>query len=128
MSNPGPEMTNILGKMTGVHEILPDQSEYPLAGKTFKKEPTSFVVNDNIIGGNQINIVAGPCSIESEEQIFSIAEFLSKSGIKFIRGGAYKPRTSPYRFQGLGLDGLKLIRAAADEYGLSVVTEILDSS
>jgi len=122
------EVLNILGKMTGIDEIIQDKSEFPLASKSFKNEPTSFCVKNNIIGGNNINIVAGPCSIESEEQIFGIAEFLSKSGIKFIRGGAYKPRTSPYRFQGLGLDGLKLIRAAADEYGLAVVTEVLDSS
>jgi len=122
------EMVNILGNISGIEEIITDNTEYPLASIALKKERTSFCVNDNVIGGDQINIVAGPCSIESEEQIFGIAEFLSKAGIKFIRGGAYKPRTSPYRFQGLGLDGLKLIRAAADEYGLSVVTEVLDSS
>ncbi|HUP13431.1 MAG TPA: 3-deoxy-7-phosphoheptulonate synthase, partial [Niastella sp.] len=93
-----------------------------------KPESTSFMVNGQQIGGNAINIVAGPCSIESEEQIFQVAEFLSNLGVKFIRGGAYKPRTSPYRFQGLGHEGLKLIKKAADKYGLLVVTEIIDSS
>ena len=122
------EIITILNSMSGVDELIRTGLEYPLASRLYKEENTTFCAGDNTIGGNAINIIAGPCSIESEEQIFGIAEFLKNSGVKFIRGGAFKPRTSPYRFQGLGLEGLKLIRAAADQYGLTVVTEILDSS
>src|ERR1017187_7951004 len=122
------DVQNILTRMAGVDEIIIEHKEYPFGSKVFKPESDLFCVNHNMIGGNAINIVAGPCSIESEEQIFQIAKFISELGVKFIRGGAYKPRTSPYRFQGLGLDGLKMIRRAADEYGLCVVTEVLDSS
>jgi 3-deoxy-7-phosphoheptulonate synthase len=128
MSKPGKEVLDILKQMAGVEEIVDGGKEYPLTSRAFKTKPTSFCVKDTMIGGNTINMVAGPCSIESEEQIFSIAGFISKLGVKFIRGGAYKPRTSPYRFQGLGLDGLKLIRNAADEHNLLVVTEVIDSS
>jgi len=119
---------DIINNMSGVDELIRTDLEYPLASRLYKSENTAFCVGNNIIGGDAINIVAGPCSIESEEQIFGIAEFLKNSGVNFIRGGAYKPRTSPYRFQGLGLEGLKMIRAAADQFGLAVVTEVLDSS
>ncbi|MGZ5303904.1 MAG: bifunctional 3-deoxy-7-phosphoheptulonate synthase/chorismate mutase [Bacteroidia bacterium] len=115
-------------RLQGVSEIIPFEKEYKLASRAFKQESTSFTVKGQTIGGEEVNIVAGPCSIESEEQIFAVAEFLSSQGVKFIRGGAYKPRTSPYRFQGLGHEGLKLIKKAADAYGLLVVTEIIDSS
>jgi 3-deoxy-7-phosphoheptulonate synthase len=80
------------------------------------------------VGGNSINIIAGPCAVESEEQIFTIAKMLAKNGVKFIRGGAYKPRTSPYTFQGMAVEGLQLLRQAADKYNLRVVTEIIDLS
>lgn len=122
------EVIAILNSMSGVEELIRTGIEYPLASRFYKQERTSFCAGNNAIGGNTINMVAGPCSIESEDQIFGIAEFLKNSGVKFIRGGAFKPRTSPYRFQGLGLEGLKMIRAAADQYGLMVVTEVLDSS
>jgi 3-deoxy-7-phosphoheptulonate synthase len=122
------KVLGILKLMTSVDEIIAGGKEYPLGSRAFKDKPTSFCVNNVEIGGKNINIVAGPCSVESEEQIFGIAEFISKLGIKFIRGGAYKPRTSPYRFQGMGAEGLKLIRKAADQYGLLVVTEVLDTS
>lgn len=115
-------------RLQGVSEIIPFDKEYKLASRAFKPQSTSFTVKDQVIGGEEVNIVAGPCSIENEEQIFAVAEFLSSQGVKFIRGGAYKPRTSPYRFQGLGHEGLKLIKKAADTYGLLVVTEIIDSS
>jgi len=119
---------DIFNAMNGVEAVLPGGKEYPLASKQFKETPTTICLKNSVIGGKGINIVAGPCSIESEEQIFSIAQFLKKIRVKYIRGGAYKPRTSPYRFQGLGLDGLKMIRQAADENDLLVVTEVLDSS
>jgi len=127
---PGVEdaVIDILHNMSGIDEVVMTDIEYPLASRFYKDGNTTFCAGDNVVGGNAINIVAGPCSIESEEQIFGIAEFLKNSGVKFIRGGAFKPRTSPYRFQGLGLEGLKLIRAAADQFDLIVVTEVLDSS
>jgi 3-deoxy-7-phosphoheptulonate synthase len=81
-----------------------------------------------VIGGNDVVVIAGPCSVESEKQIFTIAQKVSASGAKILRGGAYKPRTSPYSFQGMGVEGLKLLRAAADEYGLMVITEVMDRS
>jgi 3-deoxy-7-phosphoheptulonate synthase len=122
------EIIDILKLMPAVEEINEDGREYPLASRAFKKSNTAFSINNVEIGGQSINIVAGPCSVESEEQIFTIAGFINNLGIKFIRGGAYKPRTSPYRFQGLGNDGLNLIRKAADANGLMVVTEVLDTS
>ncbi len=111
-----------------VEELAETPKEYLLASGGWKKAPTMFNVAGQLIGGNEINIIAGPCSVESEEQIFKVAEYLHGMGVKFIRGGAYKPRTSPYRFQGLGKEGLQLIRKAADAYGLRVVTEVIDSS
>ena len=80
------------------------------------------------VGGNDLNLIAGPCSVESEDQIHEIAEFLNKQQIKFIRGGAFKPRTSPYSFRGLGNKGLKYIREAANKNNLRVVTELMDLS
>lgn len=112
----------------GVQDVFMVQEPYKLASRTWKKEPTSFDVNGITIGGNMINIVAGPCAVENEDQIFSIAEMLAKNGVKFIRGGAYKPRTSPYSFQGMAVEGLQLLRKAADQYNLRVVTEIIDLS
>jgi 3-deoxy-7-phosphoheptulonate synthase len=112
----------------GVSELVETPKNYMLASKAWKGKNTAFNVGGQCIGGKEINIIAGPCSVESEDQIFEVAEFLHSLGMKFIRGGAFKPRSSPYSFQGLGLEGLKLIRKAADAYGLSVVTEVIDSS
>jgi 3-deoxy-7-phosphoheptulonate synthase len=128
LTNPSTESTQKLSRLEGVDEAVSFDKEYKLASRAYQKEGTLIDVNGRHIGGKAINIVAGPCSIESEEQIFQVAEFLSKLGVKFIRGGAYKPRTSPYRFQGMGYEGLKLIKKAADAYDLLVVTEVLDSS
>ncbi|MCX6189852.1 MAG: 3-deoxy-7-phosphoheptulonate synthase [Bacteroidetes bacterium] len=114
--------------LEGVQEVFEVNEPYKLASRTWKKDPTTFDVNGVTVGGNLINIIAGPCAVESEEQIFTIAEVLHKNGVKFIRGGAYKPRTSPYAFQGMGVEGLKLLRQAADKYNLRVVTEIIDLS
>src|SRR5204862_4062842 len=79
------------------------------------------------IGSNQIALIAGPCSVEGEEQTFTIAAAVAKAGATILRGGAYKPRTSPYSFQGLGEEGLKILRRAADAFGLAVVSEVMDS-
>lgn len=99
-----------------------------LAKKSLEKPNTIINVNGNIIGGNELTLIAGPCAVESEEQIFTIAEFLSKKGIKIIRGGAYKPRTSPYAFQGLKKEGLILLNKVSKKFDMSVITEVLDLS
>lgn len=114
--------------LDGVQDVFEVREPYKLASRTWKKEPTTFDVKGITIGGNMINTIAGPCAVESEEQIFSIAKMLHQNGVKFIRGGAYKPRTSPYTFQGMAVEGLKLLRQAADQYNLRVVTEIIDLS
>lgn len=110
-------------------EIITDNGkEYYFAGKNWKINPSVFNVKGNFIGGDNFSVIAGPCAVENEEQIFTIAKFLNENNIKFIRGGAYKPRTSPYAFQGLKKKGLELLRRAADEYNLAVVTEVMDST
>ncbi|MBI3111460.1 MAG: 3-deoxy-7-phosphoheptulonate synthase [Ignavibacteriales bacterium] len=114
--------------LTGVAEVLRITEPYKLASRTFKREGSVFDIGGLKIGGNEVVVMAGPCSVESEKQIFSIAESVSKAGAKILRGGAFKPRTSPYAFQGMGEEGLKLMRAAADQYGLKVITEVMDKS
>lgn len=111
--------------LEGVSEVYRITTPYKLAGRSFHEEDTVIKINDIEIGGNKVVLIAGPCSIESEEQIFRMAKVVSESGGKILRGGAFKPRTSPYSFQGLGEEGLKLIRAAADEYNLLVITEVM---
>jgi 3-deoxy-7-phosphoheptulonate synthase len=110
-----------------IEKITEIDTPYQLASNKWKKQ-TSFDVQGVPVGSHLFNVIAGPCSIESEEQIFTTAEFLNKLGIKFIRGGAYKPRTSPYSFMGLGKKGLELLSEAAKQYDLRVVTEIMDIS
>lgn len=110
-----------------ISEVLVIETPYQLAAKKYRNQ-TQVKVNQHTIGENTFTFMAGPCSVETEEQIFTTAKFLSEQGVKFLRGGAYKPRTSPYSFRGLELEGLKLLRKAADKYGMQVVTEILDYS
>ncbi len=110
-----------------VIDIIDINTPYQLASTKWKKE-TSFDVKGVTVSNTSFTMMAGPCSVESEEQIFATAELLHKLGIKFIRGGAYKPRTSPYSFLGLGKKGLQLLHAAAKQYDLRVVTEIMDLS
>lgn len=109
-----------------VESIVPVSTPYQLAGSDFKADRTRITIGNEEIGGNALNLVAGPCSVESRSQIFEVAHFLSELGIKFLRGGAYKPRTSPYSFQGLEEGGLAMLREAADRYNMLVVTELLD--
>lgn len=116
-----------LERFDAIEAAYPVQTNYKLASNKWKTK-TSFNVKGIEVGGDLFNMMAGPCSVENEDQIFKTAEFLSKLGVKFLRGGAYKPRTSPYSFRGLGPDGLKLLRKAADAYGMRVVTEVLDLS
>lgn len=114
--------------LDGVKEVIKISSSYKLASRIFQQEDTVIEVNGVKFGGGYTGMIAGPCTIENEEQIFECARLLSQSGVKIIRGGAFKPRTSPYSFQGLGEEGLKLIRAAADKYNLAVTSEVMEIS
>ena len=100
---------------------------YQLVSREWKSQKTTFEINGVEIGKDLL-MIAGPCALENEEQIYTISEFLSKKGVRFMRGGAYKPRTSPYSFQGLKKEGLELMRRAADDHGLAVVSEIMSAS
>ena len=111
--------------LDGVSDVYRVTAPYKLASRSFKEENTIIKINDVEIGGDEIMLMAGPCSIESEDQIFRLAKVVAESGSKILRGGAFKPRTSPYSFQGMGEEGLRLMRNAADEYGLLVITEVM---
>lgn len=108
-----------------VDRVMKVQEPYKLAGRKFHPEDTVIDVNGQKIGGGNFAVFAGPCSVESKEQILSVAKDVKASGAKFLRGGAFKPRTSPYSFQGLGLDGLELLKLAREETKLPIVTEIM---
>lgn len=114
--------------LDGVADVYRVTVPFKLASRNFHELDTVIDIKGVKIGGNKLVIMAGPCSIEGEEQIFKLAEIVAKSGAKILRGGAFKPRTSPYSFQGMGEEGLKLIRKAADEYGLLVITEVMESA
>jgi 3-deoxy-7-phosphoheptulonate synthase len=114
--------------LDGVAEVVRVTDPFKLASRAFKREGSVFDVNGVKIGGPEVIVMAGPCSVETEEQVFKIAKYVKDSGAKILRGGAFKPRTSPYSFQGLGEEGLKLLRSAADEYKLKVITEVMDKS
>jgi len=116
-----------LSRFTFIDSVKIIDTNFQLSSIEYKKE-TLFQVNGIQVGTHFSNIIAGPCSVESEEQIFQTAAFLAKNNIRFIRGGAYKPRTSPYSFRGLGKEGLKLLSEAAKQYNLSIVTELMDLS
>ncbi|MFH1939036.1 MAG: 3-deoxy-7-phosphoheptulonate synthase [bacterium] len=109
----------------GVEEIIRIVKPYKLASREFKDFDTIIKVKDVIIGGKEVIVMAGPCVIENEKQIFETARYVKASGAKILRGGAFKPRTSPYSFQGLGEEGLKLLAQAGEETGLAVVTEVM---
>ncbi|MCZ7603869.1 MAG: 3-deoxy-7-phosphoheptulonate synthase [Ignavibacteriales bacterium] len=112
--------------LDGVADVYRVTAPFKLASRNFREVDTVIDIKGIKIGGNNLAIMAGPCSIESEEQMFKLAEIVAKSGAKILRGGAFKPRTSPYSFQGMGEEGLKLIRKAADEFGLLVITEVME--
>ncbi|WBY64387.1 3-deoxy-7-phosphoheptulonate synthase [Thermocaproicibacter melissae] len=112
--------------MDGVEKCVPIMSSYKLASRDMVPEGRTVNVGGEIIGANQLCMIAGPCAVESEEQMMQAAAGVKAAGAKFLRGGAYKPRTSPYSFQGIEEDGLKILRKAADAYGLKAVTEITD--
>lgn len=112
--------------MKGVSNVIRISEPYKRASRAMHPEKTIINVRGNEIGGEKVVVMAGPCSVESKEHIMRMAEIVSKAGAKFLRGGAYKPRTSPYSFQGLGEEGLIYMREAADMYDMAVVTEIMD--
>lgn len=114
--------------LDGVQEVLKISSSYKLASRIFQSNDTVIEVNGVKFGDGHAGIIAGPCTIESEEQMSAAAEKLSSYGVKILRGGAFKPRTSPYAFQGLGEDGLKIIRNVADKYGMAVTSEVMEIS
>lgn len=114
-----------LSAAPGVERLIPIAHPFKLVARQGRSARTVVTVGDVRIGGEEIVMIAGPCSVESREQLFETAHAVRDAGATMLRGGAYKPRTSPYEFQGLGLDALKLLREASDETGLPVVTEVL---
>lgn len=113
--------------MPGVVECIPVSKPYKLVSRDVKPEDTVISIKGVEVGGRQLAIMAGPCAVESRHQVLEIAEVIHSLGVKFLRGGAYKPRTSPYSFQGLKEEGLKYLREAADKFDLRVVTEVKDT-
>jgi len=115
--------------LSGVHNAYRISSQYKLAGRGFRPEGTRIkFANGLVVGGEEIIVMAGPCSVESRDQIRTSAQQVAAAGCQFLRGGAFKPRSSPYSFQGMGIEGLKILREAADEYGLLVITEVMEIS
>src|SRR5881392_1287702 len=112
--------------MAGVAEAIRVSKPYKLITLDLRPDKTVVKVGDATIGGDELGIIAGPCAIESREQAFAVAETVSKSGARFFRGGAFKPRSSPYEFPGLGEEGLKIMAEVREKFGLKIVTEALD--
>ena len=120
--------TRLLEVFEGVQEVVRITEPYKLAGRTFKPENTVVSVGDVRIGGDEVIVMAGPCSAESEEQVEASAAAVRRAGAKVLRGGAFKPRSSPYSFQGMGEEGLRLLKSAADRHNLKLVSEVMDLS
>jgi 3-deoxy-7-phosphoheptulonate synthase len=118
----------LLEVLDGVQEVHRITEPYKLASRSFKPDNTVITIDDVRIGGDEVIVMAGPCSAESEEQVEASAAAVKRAGAKVLRGGAFKPRSSPYSFQGMGEDGLRLLRAAADRHNLKLITEVMDLS
>ncbi|MBX3393987.1 MAG: 3-deoxy-7-phosphoheptulonate synthase [Phycisphaerae bacterium] len=125
--NEGAVSTEHFIHLPGVAECVPVSNPYKLVSREVKPEPTVVSVGGEKIGDGRLQIIAGPCSVESRDQIFRAAEAVAKSGAKFLRGGAFKPRTSPYAFQGMKQEGLRLLEEVRQAFGLRIVTEAKDS-
>ena len=129
--NKGAIDLGILESLPGVVECIPVSKPYKLVSRDTKEEDSIFRIptpsGDVIVGGDKIALIAGPCAVETEEQCLAIAERLKESGVRLFRGGAYKPRTSPYSFQGLGEEGLKILSKVRATHGFGIVTEAIDS-
>jgi len=115
-----------LAAYPAVEKILPILKPFKLASRDFHKEDTRITVGDAVFGSDNLIVIAGPCSVETREGLLEVARSVKKSGAKLLRGGAFKPRSSPYAFQGLGEEGLKYLAEARDETGLKIVTELMD--
>lgn len=113
-------------RMAGVDRVVPVLKPFKLAGRDFKPKDTTFPIGNHMVGGDGLLIMAGPCSVESRSQIIETAHAVKEAGAHVLRGGAYKPRTSPYSFQGLGEEGLKYLAEAREETGLPIVTEVME--
>ena len=111
----------------GVHEVVCVTEPYKLASRAFKPEGTVITIGDVRIGGDEVIVMAGPCSAENEEQVHAAAAAVKKAGAKIFRGGAFKPRSSPYSFQGLGEEGLRMLHEAADDQNMKLVSEVMDA-
>src|SRR5690349_12010872 len=121
--------TRNLEVLSGVMEVHRISAPYKLAGRSFRPQGTVIEFKNGVkVGGKEVVVMAGPCSVESREQLFTVAELVAKAGARALRGGAFKPRSSPYTFQGLGLDALKLLREAGERYGLLVISEVMEIS
>ena len=118
----------LIEMMPGVHEVLRITEPYKLASRTFRPDDTIITIGDVRIGGDEVIVIAGPCSAENEAQVDTTAAAVKRAGAKILRGGAFKPRSSPYSFQGMGEEGLQLLRAAATAHDLKLVTEVMDAS
>src|ERR1700704_3356851 len=125
--NKGVVEAGTLDELPGVQELIRVTKPYKLVSRDIKAENSviRFTGTDATIGGKGLAIMAGPCSIESHEQAFAVAERVSQAGAQFFRGGAYKPRTSPYSFQGLGEEGLRIMAEVRDRFGLRIITEAI---
>lgn len=119
--------THTISTMPGVENIVPIMKPYKLAGRELKQSPTIVEVGDVKIGGDEVVVMAGPCAIETEENYVATAIKVKEAGAKILRGGAFKPRTSPYAFQGLEEDGLKIMASGREATGLKLVTEVIDT-
>src|SRR5271170_739684 len=115
--------------LSGVQEVHRISAPYKLAGRSFRPQGTVVEFANGLkVGGQEVVVMAGPCSVESREQLFQVAEKVSQAGARALRGGAFKPRSSPYSFQGLGVEALKLLREAGDRFGLLVISEVMEIS
>jgi 3-deoxy-7-phosphoheptulonate synthase len=125
--NTGAVDKSLFEVLPGVEEAIRVTKPYKLASREMKKEDTTIALAQGNIGPGTFTVVAGPCSVENEAMILKTAEFLASKGVKFLRAGAFKPRTSPYAFQGMGVEGLKILAKARERTGVAVVTELMDT-
>lgn len=123
-----PADPELIGALDGVHEVLRITEPYKLASRAFKPDATVVTIGDLRIGSDEVIVMAGPCSAESHQQVEATAAAVANAGAKVLRGGAFKPRSSPYSFQGLGERGLQILREAADRHHLALVSEVMDAS
>ncbi len=120
-----PELRDMLELLSGVEEVIPITKPYKLSSREFQPQDTTIKVGDLNIGGEEVVVIAGPCAVETEEQVLKTAHAVKAAGANILRGGAFKPSTSPYSFRGLGEDGLKILARAREETGLPIITEVM---